>query len=166
MVIRVARIVEKALGKEDTYVATDDNQIKKIVEEYGFKAVMTSKSCLTGTDRVYDFSKQIEADIYINVQGDEPLLDYREILKIIEVKKQNYNYVVNGMCQLNDDEEPNNINIPKVIVNNRNDLIYISRLPIPGIKSLEYKDSQILKNKSVFMHLINKSLKLLGRNEF
>ena len=81
---------------------------------------------------------------------------------ILEVKKQNYNYVVNGMCQLNDDEEPNNINIPKVIiVNNRNDLIYISRLPIPGIKSLEYKDSQIFKNKSVFMHLINKSLKLL-----
>ena len=122
---------------------------------------MTSKSCLTGTDRVYDFSKQIEADIYINVQGDEPLLDYREILKIIEVKKQNYNYVVNGMCQLNDDEEPNNINIPKVIVNNRNDLIYISRLPIPGIKSLEYKDSQIFKKQVCIYAFNNKSLKLL-----
>lgn len=137
MIIRVARIVEKALGLENTYVATDDIQIKDLVESYGFKAVMTSEDCLTGTDRVYDFSKKIEADIFINVQGDEPLINYKDILKIAEVKKKNYNYVVNGMCDLSEGEDPNNINIPKVLVNKDNNLIYMSRLPIPGVKSLD-----------------------------
>lgn len=162
MVIRVARIVEKALGKENTYVATDDIQIKELVEEYGFNAVMTSESCLTGTDRVFDFSKQITADIYVNVQGDEPLLDYREILKIIEVKKQNYNYVVNGMCVFNKDEDPNSLNIPKVIVNKDNDLIYMSRLPIPGIKSIDHKGHQEFRKQVCIYAFNKKELKAFG----
>jgi 3-deoxy-manno-octulosonate cytidylyltransferase (CMP-KDO synthetase) len=162
MVIRVAKIVEKAVGKENTYVATDDTHIKNVVEEYGFKAIMTSENCLTGTDRVYDFSKQIEADIYVNVQGDEPLLDYGDILKIVEVKKKNYNYVVNGMYPISSDEDPKSINIPKVIVNKNNDLIYMSRLPIPGVKSAQYKISQTFK-KQVCIYAFNKyELKAFG----
>jgi 3-deoxy-manno-octulosonate cytidylyltransferase (CMP-KDO synthetase) len=134
MVIRVARIVEKVLGKKNTYVATDDLQIKEVVESYGFNAVMTGEECLTGTDRVYDFSKQIKADIYINVQGDEPLLNHEDIQKIINVKKENMNFVINGMCSLSPYEDPFNVNIPKVVVNKFNVLLYMSRLAIPGIK--------------------------------
>ncbi len=135
MIIRVAKIVEESIGKNNTYVATDDNRIKSVVESYGYNAVMTSTKCLTGTDRIYDFSKKIDADIYINIQGDEPLLNPLDILKIIKVKKQNPDYVVNGMCNLKLEENPCNINIPKVLVNKHNDLIYMSRLPIPGVKS-------------------------------
>ena len=134
MIIRVAKIVEKAIGKENTYVATEDYRIKKVVEFHGFNVIMTSSGCLTGTDRVYDFSKQIEAEIYVNVQGDEPLLNYRDIQKIISVKKENMNYVVNGMHSLSLEEDPHNVNIPKVVVNKFNDLLYMSRLAIPGIK--------------------------------
>jgi 3-deoxy-manno-octulosonate cytidylyltransferase (CMP-KDO synthetase) len=134
MIIRVARIVEKALGKENTYVATDDIQIKKLVEDFGYKVVMTSEDCLTGTDRVYDFSCKVDADIYVNVQGDEPLLDYKEIIKFVEAKKENFDFVINGMCNITEDEDPKNVNIPKVVVNKDNKLIYMSRLPIPGLK--------------------------------
>ena len=81
MIVRVANIVEKALGKKNTYIATDDKRIKETVESYGYKAIMTSVDCITGTDRVYDFSKQINADIYINVQGDEPLLNIKTLLE-------------------------------------------------------------------------------------
>lgn len=135
MIIRVAKIVEKALGKENTYIATDDHRIKDVVESYEFKAVMTSSDCLTGTDRVYDFSKQVAADIYVNIQGDEPLLNYRDIQKVIETKKENMNSVINGMCSFTPDEDPNNINIPKVVTNKYNNLVYMSRLPVPGVKS-------------------------------
>ena len=135
MIIRVAIIVEKTLGKENTYVATDDIRIKNVVESYGYKTVMTSSSCLTGTDRVYEFSKQISADIYVNVQGDEPLLDPEDIQKIIDVKKKNMNCIVNGMCSLTSDESPENVNIPKVVTNKFNKLIYMSRLAIPGVKT-------------------------------
>ena len=87
MIIRVAKIVEKAINKENTYIATDDNRIKDLVESYGFKVVMTSSDCLTGTDRVYDFSKQIKADIYINVQGDEPFIRPIDIKNFINFQQ-------------------------------------------------------------------------------
>ena len=75
---------------------------------------MTSSFCLTGTDRVFEFSKQIKADIYVNVQGDEPLLNHEDIQKIIDAKKKNMNSVINGMCSLSYDEDPYNINILKL----------------------------------------------------
>ncbi|WP_318343170.1 3-deoxy-manno-octulosonate cytidylyltransferase [Flagellimonas baculiformis] len=135
LVIRVAQIVEKALGRENTYVATDDERIRKLVDSYGYNAIMTSENCLTGTDRVYDFAGQVKADIYINVQGDEPMIDFKDILKIAEVKKNNFNYVVNGMAFIEPNEDPQNINIPKVVVNCHDQLIYMSRLAIPGQKT-------------------------------
>lgn len=155
MIIRVAKIVEKALGIENTYVATDDLRIKNLVESHGFKVVVTSESCLTGTDRIYEFSQKIEADIYVNVQGDEPMLNPLDIKKIAEVKKENFNFVINGMCDISSSENPENINIPKVLVNKNNDLIYMSRLPIPGIKDLELIIKPIYK-KQVCIYAFNK----------
>ncbi|OMP32207.1 3-deoxy-manno-octulosonate cytidylyltransferase [Mangrovimonas sp. DI 80] len=134
MIIRVAEIVAKALGKENTFVATEDNRIKDVVERYGFKAVMTSDGCLTGTDRVWEVAQQIDADIYLNIQGDEPVLNPQDILNIAEQKIRFPNHVINGMINLDANEDPNNINLPKVLVNVNNDLVYMSRLPIPGIK--------------------------------
>ena len=154
MIIRVAKIVEKTLGKENTYIATDDDRIKNVVESHGFKAVMTSSDCLTGTDRVYDFSKQIQADIYVNVQGDEPLLNPKDIQKIIDIKKENMNSVINGMCSLTSDEDPYNVNIPKVVTNKFNDLLYMSRLAVPGIKSVK-KDHQPEYKKQVCIYAFN-----------
>ena len=162
MIIRVAQIVEKALGKENTYVATDDLQIKSLVESYGFNIVMTSENCLTGTDRVFEFSNKIDADIYVNIQEDEPLLDYNEIIKIVKVKENNYDFVVNGMCGLTDDENPNNVNIPKVIVNKKNELIYMSRLPIPGSKTVDLSEKKDFKKQVCIYAFNKKELKAFG----
>ena len=82
MILWVAEICAKALPIEFVYIATDDLRIKEVVEEAGFNVVMTSKKALTGTDRIADAANQIDADIYINVQGDEPLLDPNDILSI------------------------------------------------------------------------------------
>lgn len=135
MIIWVCEIVERALGRENTFVATDDIRIGEVVANHGYQVVMTSENCLTGTDRLWEVAQKIHADIYVNIQGDEPLLDPDEILKIIETKKQYPDYVVNGMTVLQNNEDPSNINLPKVLVNNKNELIYMSRLPIPGVKS-------------------------------
>ena len=165
MIIRVAKIVEKTLGKENTYIATDDDRIKNVVKSHGFKAVMTSSNCLTGTDRVFDFSKQIKADIYINVQGDEPLLNHEDIQKIINIKKENMNSVINGMCSLTPDEDPDNVNIPKVVVNKFNDLLYMSRLAVPGIKSIK-KDHQPDYKKQVCIYAFSQDeLELYGSQQ-
>lgn len=155
MIVRVAKIVEKTLGKENTFIATDDNRIKDVVESHGFKTVMTSSECLTGTDRVYEFSKYVQADIYVNVQGDEPLLNHEDIQKIIDIKKENMNFVINGMCSLTPDEDPKNVNIPKVVTNKFNDLLYMSRLAVPGIKSMK-KDQRPDYKKQVCIYAFNK----------
>lgn len=135
MIIWVCEIVEKALGKENTIVATDDVKIKKIVLKHGFNVVMTSENCMTGTDRLWDVAQQIKADIYVNIQGDEPMLDPNEILKIVELKKEYPDFIINGMTKITENEDPSNVNLPKVLVNKNSDLIYMSRLPIPGKKS-------------------------------
>lgn len=135
MIIWVCEIVEKALGKENTFVATDDIRIEEIVNQYGYNTVMTSEHCLTGTDRLCEVAKKVKADIYINIQGDEPTLDPNDILLIAETKKEYPEYIINGMTELRDTEDPADINIPKVLTNKDNDLIYMSRLAIPGIKS-------------------------------
>lgn len=134
MIIWVCEIVAKALGHENTIVATDDIRIKSAVESFGYNVIMTSENCLTGTDRLAEVSKLITADIYINIQGDEPLLDPDDIHKVVEAKVKNPEYIINGMKPLMESEDPENINIPKVLFNKDNDLIYMSRLPIPGIK--------------------------------
>lgn len=135
MIIWVCEITEKALGKENTYVATDDKRIEETVLSYGYQVVMTSDNCLTGTDRLWEVAQKVQADIYVNIQGDEPTLNPSEIQRIVEEKKQNPDFIINGMTRILDNEDPSNINLPKVLVNNKNELIYMSRLPIPGIKS-------------------------------
>ncbi len=155
MVIRVAELASKALGVENTYVATDDQRIYDIVNIYGFKVIMTSKRALTGTDRIWESAQLINADIYVNVQGDEPLLNPDDILKILQVKKQLPNEVINGMKQLQPDEEPNNINLPKVVTNEKKQLVYMSRLPIPYLKSKD--NTPVAFWKQVCIYAYNKN---------
>ena len=59
----------------EVYVATDSQSIEEVCQQYGMNVIMTSPDCLTGTDRVAEAVKDIEADIIVNVQGDEPLLE-------------------------------------------------------------------------------------------
>src|SRR5688500_7300154 len=62
----------KALPEEQVYVATDSPLIVEHCAAHGMRVLFTSSDCLTGTDRVCEASRQIDADIYVNVQGDEP----------------------------------------------------------------------------------------------
>lgn len=135
MVVWVAELTAKALGKENVFVATENQRIVDIVDDYGFSGIMTSEKASTGTDRLWEAAQQIDADIYINVQGDEPLLNPDDILKILSAKKQFPDEVINGMCPILPGEDPDNVNLPKVITNENGRLVYMSRLPIPGSKS-------------------------------
>ena len=88
MILRVADICSKVVNRNSLYIATDSKKIEKIVTENGYKTVMTSSKCLTGTDRVAEAAKKIKSNIIVNVQGDEPTIDPADIRKIIKVKKK------------------------------------------------------------------------------
>ena len=70
-------------------VATDDKRIKKFCEDNNIRVTMTSTKHLTGTDRVYEVTKKINSDIYVNLQGDEPLINPKNIDKVILILKKN-----------------------------------------------------------------------------
>ena len=137
MILWVAELSAKAVGQENVFVATEDSRIFDLIESTGFNAVMTSEQALTGTDRLAEAVEQIDSDIYINVQGDEPLVIPSDILKIRDQKLEHMGSVINGYCWISDQEDPENVNIPKVITNEAGKLVYMSRKALPG-----YKDSQ------------------------
>jgi 3-deoxy-manno-octulosonate cytidylyltransferase (CMP-KDO synthetase) len=134
MVLWVAELSAKAVGLENVYVATEDNRIADVVIAAGFNAVMTTDACLTGTDRLAEAALQIKADIYINVQGDEPIINPDDIQHAIRVKQQDTSAIVNGFCWISEQENPESVNIPKVITTENNTLIYMSRKALPGFK--------------------------------
>jgi len=150
MILWVAEICAKVLPVKFVYIATDDSRIKEIVESAGFNVVMTSEKALTGTDRIADAANQIDADIYINVQGDEPLLDPNDILSIINIKKKYPNEVINGYCRISDNENPKSLNIPKVVFNESNQMLYMSRNLIPGMKSNQIKPPNYYKQVCIY----------------
>ncbi|MFA3790790.1 3-deoxy-manno-octulosonate cytidylyltransferase [Aliiglaciecola sp. SL4] len=134
MIIWVAELASEAVGKENVYIATEDSRISDVVEQAGYNFVMTSDKCLTGTDRLAEAAKQINADIYINVQGDEPLVNPSDIQKAIDAKINDMSSIINGYCWLSEDEDPTSVNIPKVITTENDVLIYMSRCALPGFK--------------------------------
>lgn len=150
MIIWVAELTSIALGRENTYVATEDQRIYDLVEEYGFKAVLTSDEHPTGTDRLAEVAAKIEADIYINIQGDEPTLDPASIQKVIDAKLANDHAVINAMACMSADEDPASVNIPKVVCNEALQMMYMSRLPVPGFKSPENKPSRYYKQVCIY----------------
>ena len=81
LILRVTDICAKTVGVRNTYVATDDNRIAKKIKSSNYNFILTSKKCLTGTDRVAEASKKIKGKIFINVQGDEPLVNPKDIKK-------------------------------------------------------------------------------------
>ncbi|MDA7464826.1 3-deoxy-manno-octulosonate cytidylyltransferase [Candidatus Pelagibacter ubique] len=150
MIIWVAELSALAVGKSNVYIATDDKRIKAEVNRYNFKVVMTSAKALTGTDRVAEASYKVKADIYINVQGDEPLVKPRDILKILGAKIKNMNAVINGFCWISKKDNPRDINKPKLITNEKNELVYMSRLPIPGFKEKKSKPLKYKKQVCIY----------------
>lgn len=136
MIIHVAEKAAAALGIGNTYIATEDQRIIDCAQQYGYKAVMTADTHLTGTDRLWEVSQKIEADIYINIQGDEPMLNPDDIAMIANKRVQFPEYIINGMAPLSPGDDVTSVNIPKVLTDLNCNLIYMSRLAIPGIKGV------------------------------
>ena len=163
MIQRVAELSSSVVGKGNVYVATDDSRIKDVVENLGYQVIMTPDTCLTGTDRIGLVAEKIEADIYVSVMGDEPLIDPKDIQRIIKHKKTFPNDIINCYTKLDEQEDPEDNNIPKVIFTQDERLIHISRKPLPGFKSMENKPKVYYKQVNLYAY--NRQ-ELLDYNEF
>tara|TARA_Y100001938_G_C8099564_1_gene440568 strand:+ start:1187 stop:2881 length:1695 start_codon:yes stop_codon:yes gene_type:complete len=160
MILHVCEKAEQAVGKSHVYVATEDRRIAEVVNSAGYNFVITSDTCLTGTDRVAEASKELDYDIYVNLQGDEPLVNPEDIKAAIQMKKENFNTVVNCVTKINDIEEMKSKSVPKMVYDDNNNLLYASRSSIPGSK-----EGVILGYKQVCIYCFNsKELELFADN--
>jgi len=141
MICRVWRQCTKTLPSTQVFVATDSNEIADHCEECGIQVLMTSDTCLTGTDRVYEASKQINAKMIVNVQGDEPLIEPNDIQMVIQESKKNPDQIINAMCPLTDEDDFTSTTVPKVVFRQDRRLLYMSRAGIPTNKYHEFTES-------------------------
>lgn len=117
---------------EETYIATDSEKIKTVAESFGAKVVMTSTNHDTATERLYEVSTMIDADLYVMVNGDEPLLTKDFIKQCIpdniDIKSM---YVSNLMTDFTDPVEVVDTTNLKIVTALDNRCLFISRSPIP-----------------------------------
>jgi len=135
MIQHVYERVKKVPNLDKVVVATDNKKIYDAVLSFGGEVVMTKDTHESGSDRMAEVSKLIDGDIFLNVQGDEPLIDERLIAEIVEQSKQHSNYVVTAKKAIDSEEDIENPNVVKVITNQNKEAIYFSRSPIPYNRS-------------------------------
>lgn len=135
MIQHVFEKCAEAVGKDLVYVATDSKLIKLAVEAFGGKVVMTSKNCLTGTDRLAEVNNTLNLDFLVNVQGDEPMICPSHVSDIYKMMKKDCANVLNCFCDI-EPEERESPTIPKVVLSSSSKLLYMSRMGVPSDKSL------------------------------
>jgi len=120
-------------------VATDDDQIFSFCQENNVPVVMTDPKHPTGTDRVAEVANKLDFDLYVNIQGDEPVIDSKAIQEVVETfRKNRHKCDVYGMYKkIKNKEEIESNSIIKTLVNEKGDLVYMSRHAIPFNKSSE-----------------------------
>ncbi|RQD76147.1 MAG: 3-deoxy-manno-octulosonate cytidylyltransferase [Halanaerobium sp. MSAO_Bac5] len=164
MVVRVMEAVEKSKLIDEVIVATDDKRIKAVVEANGGKAVMTSSEHQTGTDRIAEAAENIDADLIVNVQGDEPLISQATIAQAIKPFQDEENLKMSTLRRRLDSTKAADPNIVKVVVDKDDYAIYFSRFPIPYYRDQERKDKEYFQHIGLYVYKRDFLLKYSAMN--
>ena len=119
---------------DKVFVVTDSDMISEVIYDIGGNVIMSKGQHESGSDRIAEAVADMDVDIVINVQGDEPFIDKVSLTKIIEVFKRDEKKEIDLaslMTPISDWDEISNPNTVKVIVDNQNFALYFSRSPIP-----------------------------------
>lgn len=141
MVWWVYERVRKIEKLDKIIVATDDQRVEEVCENLGIPVVMTAESHRTAANRLQEVSDIIKADFYIQINGDEPLIDREAVLAAIpDYVPQELEFGTNVITEINDPAQvidPSNI---KIVFDDSLNALYMSRTPIPfPFKSLDFK---------------------------
>lgn len=169
----ILRTYEAAINTQlfdDVFVVTDSDLIFNEIVSHGGKAIMSIKEHESGSDRIAEAVEHLDVDIVINVQGDEPFIDAASLEKVIEVFKDDTEKKVDLaslMREIKSEEEINNPNNVKVVVNQNGFALYFSRSVIPypreknvGVRYMQHIGVYAFRKQALmdFYHLPMKSL--------
>ena len=149
LIIHTYRRAQLSKSLDDLYICCDDSRIAKVAKKFGAKYIMTSKNHQNGTERITEgflnLKNYSKYDLVLDIQGDEPLISPLHIKKIIQFHQKNIKYdIILPTLKIKSAE---NTNIIKVVKNNKDEVMYLSRAKIP----LEFKSSSnyFLKHLSI-----------------
>ncbi|WP_241739466.1 3-deoxy-manno-octulosonate cytidylyltransferase [Aestuariibaculum marinum] len=137
---------------DDVFVVTDSDIIYNEIVNNGGKAIMSKKEHDCGSDRIAEAVEDMDIDIVINVQGDEPFTDKESLSKLINVFKDDHDKQIDLaslMVHITEEEDIKNPNTVKVVLDHFNFALYFSRSPIPFPRDKEVK-VKYYKHKGVY----------------
>ncbi|WP_187269609.1 3-deoxy-manno-octulosonate cytidylyltransferase [Flagellimonas hymeniacidonis] len=137
---------------DEVYVVTDSDIIFDTISGIDGRTIMSKKTHESGSDRIAEAVEEMDVDIVINVQGDEPFIDKESLTKVIEVFKNDEKKEIDLaslMTPITDWDEISNPNTVKVIVDNQDFALYFSRSPIPYPRDQQV-DAKYYKHKGIY----------------
>ncbi len=136
MIRRVYEQAKKSKLLNRVIVVTDDERIKEECLSHSMECILKKIKCHTGTDRIADAIEYLNADIYVNIQGDEPLIDPKSIDKVIKELTKSKNIATsNAYTEIKESYKVIDSDVVKVIFNKKFEAVYYSRSPIPYPKT-------------------------------
>jgi 3-deoxy-manno-octulosonate cytidylyltransferase (CMP-KDO synthetase) len=129
--------VEKVKGINEIFVATDSDEVVSIVEGWGGKALLTSKQCRSGTERIASVLDHLDGEFILNVQADEPLIDPRMLETIVTATDEIEADIITSVFQITQMEDLFNSNLVKVARALDGRALYFSRSPIPFVRDIQ-----------------------------
>ena len=130
MIVHVYKRCLLAKNLDEVYVATDSEEIREVMENYGGRVLMTSASHETGTDRIAEAARNLDADIVVNIQGDEALVNPEYIDRVVAEMYDDPSVEV--AILVNSFDKRNSVSDIKAVLNEHNDVMYFSRADIPS----------------------------------
>ena len=134
MIQHVYERASAARGIAGVIVATDDERIVQAVEAFGGKVCMTSATHRTGTERVAEIGGNLEVDVVVNLQGDEPMMDPGCIEAVIEPFRSDPGLMISTLKCAAEAKEISDPNVVKVVTDRNGDALYFSRSTIPHLR--------------------------------
>jgi 3-deoxy-manno-octulosonate cytidylyltransferase (CMP-KDO synthetase) len=137
---------------DEVYVVTDSDIIFNEIVSNGGKAIMSKKEHQSGSDRIAEAVENLDVDIVVNVQGDEPFTERESLEKVLNAFKDDHQKEIDLaslMVEIHDWDEINNPNTVKVIVDQNNFALYFSRSPIPYPRDKE-AGARYFKHKGIY----------------
>ncbi|HOZ83919.1 MAG TPA: 3-deoxy-manno-octulosonate cytidylyltransferase [Niabella sp.] len=116
---------------DEVYVITDSDIISKTITDYGGKSIMSLDSHESGTDRIAEAARNLEVDVIVNVQGDEPFIQKEPLEKLVRLFDNEQVQVASLMRKMEAPSDAGNPNMVKVVTNKFNKALYFSRSAIP-----------------------------------
>lgn len=144
---------KKARLLDDLIIAADDDRIIQAVEKFGGKAVFTSKSHSTGTDRLTEVVNDIDVKIIVNIQGDEPLINPLLIDDLVQTMQEDPAVVMaTAVKRSTSAEEFKSPDVVKALVDQKGYAHYFSRLPLPGGMKLDGEKNFFHKHIGIYAY--------------